>query len=405
MEKYGGKGIIMKARFIRILCAAFAALLVLSGCEAAPTGEYADQIRAARAVSVRNSDTKKPIAQFYEEYGDDKIPALVLKFDHVNKVDEVCAKIKEKFKGLDIPYLVTNFEDLVFEAVKDNEFKSLGIVIQNDKSGKVTGFDYAPPLASINNLTRLKIHKLDEYQIKKIDRLDSVRELVTDEKLTLLDHCPNIEKLTIPGLSDPSVLYNIPTLKEVTTDETPYGKATLYAFIRENPQINAKDPEKPADKKELAQYNHAVQLYDISRIDTSGFTEIPWEDAKLHGKIAVAGYGAAIDAGGFDDPGSFVSADLCAALTDSPTERDAVIRITSESDRVGSYTGGGSAYDLRIYAEVIDLTNKTITKRHSIVYSGPSAVIVNGKGSTSGRFSLANTWEKVQEIFDTAYEK
>ena len=395
----------MKIRFVRILCAVFAALLVLSGCEPAPTGEYADQIRAARAVSVRNNDTKKPVAQFYEEYGEDKIPALVLNFDHVKKVDEVCAKIKDKFKGLDVPWLVTNFEDLVFEAIKDNEFKSLGIVIQSNKSGKVTGFDYVPPLSSINNLTRLKIQKLDEYQIKKIARLDSVRELITDEKLTMLDHCPNVEKLTVPGLSDPSVIYNIPTLKEIITDETPYGKATLYAFVRENPQINAKDPEKPTDEKELLQYNHAVQIYEVSRIDTSEFTEIPWEDAKLHGRIAVAGYGAAENAGGFDEPENFVSADFVAALTDSPTDRDVIIKITSESDRVGSYTGGGSAYDLSIYAEVIDMTNKTVTKRHRIVYSGPSAVIVNGKGSTSGRFSLTNTWEKIQEIFDTVYEK
>lgn len=375
-----------------------AMLSVLCACGSSPEGEYAEQIKLANSLG-RYRNGKNKIVRFYESYGDDKLPVLVLDFDTVLKVDEVCGKIKEKFKGADIPWLLTNFEDLVLDALSDNEFASVGVIVNSDISGKTDLMHYVPALDKINNLSRVKVSEFSNGN--KAAELPDVIELITDAKLTLLDKCPNLQKLTIPGLSDPSAAVYIPTLKELYTDGTEYGKATAYAFSADNPQIKAYivgEEEQCGDK-----YNHALQLYDISRIDTSAFTEIPLDEARLNGKIAVVGYGAAENAGGFDNPGKYISDMFLSKLTDSPTERDVVIRFTAKSEAVGRYTGGGTAYELTSYYEIIDINNKTITKKKSFALSGGDAVIINGKGKTSGNFSVTKAWDMASELFDTLY--
>ena len=416
----------MKTRTVQCLCLVLSVLLVLAGCGKPPEGEYAAQISAARSLrSYKNAKTKQPIVQFIEDCGDRKLPTLVLEFDDVRKTEEICLKIKETFKGLDIPWLATNFENPVLECLKDNEFASIGLSL----SGELVSFDYVPPLESFQNLRRLNAVDADTpgdyHYIDKINTLASVRELITSGKNFLfLDKCPKLEKLTFSAdypysatwtfRHDTSKITEIDTLKEVYTDDTPFGKATLYALLRENPQIeNIKSVPPPTDAKELSEYNHFVQYYDISRLDTDGYTEIKWEDASLHGRIAVAGYDAAesisgfgtsVYSGEFRGPEAYLSGDLCSALTDRPTERDVIIRIYTQSNLVGHYTNGKNAYDLITYAEITDTVNKTIARK-MIDSSGPSQVIRGNTGRTSGSFDSMDTWESIQELYNTLYRK
>lgn len=395
----------------------------LAGCAKEFDGQYAALQKAAYGLRSYKREDKEPVVSFEESCSDaGGRPALVLRFDNVNDVEKVCGAVKEKFSGLDIPWLVvSDFEDLALEALKDNAFSSLGIVVTARLSGKTSVFDYAPPLAEIEHLERLDPsrlqHNLDEY-----DSLPGVKELslsaavdglpLSGDALSWIAKCPSLEKLDLRDLTDPSRLPPVPSLAEIETEDSPDGEAAACALFRENPRIktvNGVDADKYVfasglSGDDLAKYNAALQRYEIAKIDTSDFEEIAFEDAALSGRVAVAGYGTAESISGFADVSAYLPAQYAAALTPSPEERDCAIVITDSSETIGYYTGGGKATGLSVYARVIDLNARTVTKSKLIYSSSGDAVIVNGNGSTSGRFFAPAVWEKIAALFEEAYK-
>ena len=386
----------MKKSIVCLVLAALSVIVLFSGCGKEFSGPYADQQKAAYKLRHLKYDGYYNIVIFYENYNDSFLagePVLVIRPWDDTKPEKIARKIKEKFKGLDIPWLYIEGIDgtQYLDLLNDNEFKSLGIVINS----LTPASDYILPLAEIDNLTRLDVRKM-EYNVDKYDSLPGVKELTVADDLAWVEKCPDLEKLNVRGMTDPSKLMNIPTLKEIRTDNTPSGEAVAYALYKENPQIktiNGSDAEtynfgNGYSGRELNDYYAAVLRYEASRIDTTGFTEVEFDEIILGNKIAVAGYDAAEAITCFKDLSKYLSEESRERLASSPFDIDAVVIISTESNVIGYYTGGGNVRQLWAYAHIIDIKNKTVSTRQTIA------------GSLEGGLIYQKVWEELAKLFE-----
>ncbi|MBR2523661.1 MAG: hypothetical protein IKE53_04390 [Clostridiales bacterium] len=400
-------------------------LLMFSGCGKSFTGPYAAQLEAASRLSSLKNDDKSQMVTFYESYNRkdylplEDCPALVLTIKNINKVDEVVERVKEEFAGIDVPWLVVeDFEDLVLDDLKDNDFASLGIVITKCTSSEIT-FHYSPPIDEIDNLTRLGPARIPDDDAADYDILPDVEELILCNELFWLDKCPNVEKLNIVAdsgsvleiLIDPSKVICIPSLNEITVDESSLGKAVAYALFMDNPQIVTINGEN-ADSFDftgglegagLDRFNQAVLRYKADRIDLSGFTQISSDDAVLHGAVTVVGYDGAEEASQYNSLSRYLTEEELSHISQSGDLGDTVIRLTTEEQVDGGYSDGRASYELSVYMEVIDLQSRTVTERTRIQRNSGSAVISNGTGSRRGQFSVERFCATLSELMARSY--
>ena len=351
-------------------------ILMFSGCGKTFEGPYAAQMEAAYSLRSYKDKNGSPVVNFYESYEElDGRPALVLHFSSVADVPKITGKIKEKFEGLDIPWLITNFEDVVFEELKDNDLGSLGLVISGDVSGAVNVLTYVPPLDDIDNLTGLDLRKA-EYKKDEYPAIGDIRELTVKRDLSWLEKYPNISTLNISELEDMSLITNIQSLREITTDDTPLGEAVAYALYMENPSIEVINGE-DADSYDfgaglsgdgLDDYNTALLNYNAYRMDLTGYREISFDEAEVTGGVSIAGYGEAVSVTDARSLGRYLTDDEMSRVSCSPQPADTVIRITTDCvlDDNWVYSNGRVVFDLKVYAEVIDTVNMTTTGRHML---------------------------------------
>lgn len=402
--------------------------LVLVGCEQSFSGPYADQLRAASQLSSLKNDDKSKMVVFYEEFNPSGYvhiknrPALVISIKNINDIDKAVSKIKEEYAGLDIPWLVVeNFEDLVLAGLKDNDFSSMGLVITGHMS--INGDLDITMLDEIDNLTGLNPIRLKDYlgySVDSIESLPGIKELTLCNELLWLGKCPNIEKLNILAgsnnsildkLTDPSGFICNSSLKEITVDDSALGKAAAYALYMDNPSIKLVNGVAPLDfdftvLPEDAGSSLALEAlirYKADRIDLSGFTMIDFDSAVITDKLTIAGYGAAEDASSNGVLARYLTEDELSHISGADELGDTVIRLTTQSEVDGSYSDGRASYELSVYAEIIDLRNRTFTERTCIQKSSGDAVIVNGSGSTYGRFSVERFCDFLSELIVKSY--
>ena len=402
-----------------------ASSLLLFGCGKNFTGPYAAQLEAASRLSSLKNDDKSQMVTFYESYNRKEYlpledqPALVLNIKNIKKVDEAVERVKEEFAGLDVPWLVVeDFEDLVLEDLKDNGFASLGISITKRTGPDIT-FHYSPPIDEIDNLTRLCPANIPDDDAADYGELSDIEELILHNELYWLEKCPNVERLHVIAapssvfdiLTDPSKVILIPSLKEITVDDSSLGKAVAYALCMDNPQIatvNGEDADgydftNGLEGSSLERFDQAVLRYKADRIDLSGFTQIDHDDAVLHGAVTVVGYDGAEEASQYNSLSRYLTEDELSHISRTGDLGDTVIRLTTEKQVDGGYSDGRASYELSVYMEVIDLQNRTVTERTRIQRNSGSAVISNGTGSRSGQFSVERFCGTLSELLAKSY--
>ena len=376
-------------------------LMTLTACGKTFSEPYAQVKRAVWELRRYKTNNDNPVVQYMEDYSvmDNshvlgKADVILIDFTFArDQVEPVSDKLKEKLQGLEVPWIydTTVGQNETLKALRDLDCKDVGVILDH------AGEEETPPLDGIGGLTRLWIRKGDAVP-SWLTRFPKVKELRVPIDYSLDD---------APKLS---------ALRSLYIPEGGWGAAAAYAYLTRNPGIETVN-DKPAknysytqglEEKELAYYNQSVQRIDVSRIDTSGYRVIPFDQARLHGRIAVVGYGYSTQSmNGFNTEGRNLSKKLLGALTDSPTKRDVIVRVTSESKVIGKYTDGTPGSASYTYFEVIDPAAKTITKKTYMegTSSYPSQVIQNGKGSHSGGFSLKAGWEAMERVFQEKYSK
>ena len=384
-------------------------LMLFSGCGKKFTGPYAEQQQAAYELRNLKYSEDTPAVIFNESYYSyGGIPVLFLQIRNPDEVPNIVAKVKEKFKGLDIPWLVTRYEELVYEELKDNEFKSLGLIIEGSGSDL---FDYVPPFDDIDNLTRLNPVGMEyNKHLDEITSLPYIKELVVTKDASWIAKCPNLEKLTVKGVTDPSQIACIPSLKEITTADNAFGEAFAFSLYEENPSIETINgvPAKDyvfadgLDESSTGTYNGCVWRYKASRIDLTDYTEIGIDDMRLYGDVTIAGYNGAESASYYDQLARYLSGSDLAHINRTSELNGSVIRIRIESEVDGYYTNGRESRKITVNAEIIDMKNKTYAR--DVIYRATGdAVIVNGNGSTSGKFSLEKVCDYISDLIARSY--
>lgn len=383
----------IKSLCLMICCAV---LLTCSGCKPDFSGTYGEAKRAV--YEMRGYETgsgSEKIVNYREDYAImsgnrvlGRADVILLNFNSAeDKIKPVCAELKEKLNGKKVPWLYVFIGgEKALDELSGLNCEDIGLIIEGAKS------DYTPPINSIGGLTRLWITK----------NCETVPQW--------LGNAVNIRSLTLTGAQDCSNAPYLPELKELNTGEYGFEAATAYAFYAMNPQIetinglDAKEYDFKANlnENELAYYNQAVQRFDVSRIDTSGFRVIPAEEAKLDGSVAVVGYGSAMSMNGFTSNVEIIPENIRPILTESPTERDTVVRVTTESVVVGRYTNGVTATGSNTYFEIINLKDGTITEKTIAegASSAPSTVVREGSGSYSGTFKVKAAWTALSKLYD-----
>lgn len=384
------------------LTAVLAILLTsLTACGKTFSEPYAQVKRAVWELRRYKTDNGDPVVKYMEDYSvmDNshvlgKADVILIDFTFAqDQLEPVCDKLKEKLQGLEVPWIydTTVGQNDTLNALRGLDCKDVGVILDN------AGEEETPPLDGIGGLTRLWIRTGDAVP-------------------TWLTRFPKVKELRVPideSLDDAPELSG---LRSLYVPEGGWGAAAAYAYLTRNPGIETvnDEPTKNYDytqgleEKELEYYNQSVQRIDVSRIDTSGYRVIPFDQARLHGRIAVVGYGYSTQSmNGFKTEGRNLTKKLLAALTDSPTERDVIVRVTSESKVIGKYTDGISASASYTYFEVIDPAAKTITEKTYMegTSSHPSQVIQNGKGTHSGGFNLKAGWKAMERVFQEKYTK
>lgn len=380
---------------------------ILSSCgKKSFSGPYADAKRAVWELRKHKDKHKNPYVT-YEENSSliqtetltlENTDLILLDFQNHNdqNIEVVCEALKDKLQGLEVPYIYCSNDITLYKTLKalqGLECKEIGFILKDVSKDETT------LLHGIKGLSRLWIQS-------------------GEPEPSWLSEFPQIKELIIQGISGGG-LKTAPSLPQLTTlytKQDDFGAAVAYAYRCSNPQLTSingvaakdYDPEKNLNENDLDYYHLYIQQIDIDGIDTSSFQHIAFDEAKLHGQIAVVSYGTypAISSFTVNDQDD-ISEDLKKALTDSPTKRDVIIRITGSSTVVGHYTNGKVATSSSTCFEIIDLDAKTITEKKYMedMHGTPDTTITNGvgKGGKVG-FTRKKAWEAITDLYQKCYK-
>ena len=412
------------------------------------SGEFKDAQKAvwelnSSAVTFNESDS-------YQRYD---LTDIFLNFDNKEDIEPTCKALKEKLKGLDVPWIRVgdDYEAEVFQALKGLDCKHIGLIIKLYDDTRETFNDSAVDLLKTGCFTHLWIvnaDKIDEKGIQRIPEIHSIKELYISPNngnkhfssfipQELFSKFPSVTTLKTAGGSCPGSAVCLPSVKHLEnlnerynieklaneTDRTdPYFNAFAYQFYLANPQLETIngdpadnfDGKAELDEKGIARYNAVIQKAQLKELDLSDYKEIPFDKAVLHGKIAVIcpeyDNFSNFDVDG--DHNDYLSQKLQAVLANDPAQHDAIIRVTTERKYIGTYTGGEGepekAYALETYLEVIDPAQKTVTQKYCCATDMPDDYLIRGSrnsGDNVGSFSHKTAWKAIEELYLKAYQK
>lgn len=402
-----------------LLCLCLA--LTLTGCSSNVAAKVASQLDGYKNASGSS------IVQYFSKYHLTGGDTVLVNLQTQEEIALVCPLLIEKTDGLEVPWLCVNAYRMsdVLPAMSGLRCASLGLILDSYGNYDV---DWSP-LKDVKNLNRFACNM---RVLKNMPTLESVTELIlygSDfrdedalEAATLdLERFPALEKLMLsnPSMIDPGSAGFAPKLTEVTTVGSDARAAVaLFGLLRANPQIQTVNGEPAAkldfiaglDETETKRYNAEVQRYDIGLLNTDGFATLPYEQARLHGAVAVVGLGDAAEVNGFAPLlGDELPSGLLSALTADPFERDVVVSVTVEHRQYGTYIGNIKAFDATTYLQVIDLSAKTMTERMPISRKIPDSTIEVQIGKKYGDYvetvDSKAAWAEVVRLYEAGYER
>lgn len=399
-----------------LLMSSFVFLLAACGNN---DSSYADVKQAVNQLGKDNekSNGKEYISFSFNQYCDDYAVEFDFDGDENNIVKTLCEAFIKKTKGMELPYIYIKTDEntseddrrneLVFETLKNLECKSAGLYWN-------WNFDIIPDFVTRVSTQGNAMH--EDYPIA-----ESVTELKDNglrNDASYLKSFPNIEKLAYCGTMRPENIPELPSLKSInfynssgiTARKNSFAETT-YALWLKNPNIETVD-DTPIDsynwtegfeEEDVKGFKASVQKSSVEMLDLDSFTKIKFDDAKLHGKIALVGYNRADSLSNFNAPDQYVSAELKKAFTTDMLKRDVIIKVSTVNDeKTSRYSNGATAVGMSVYVTIIDPTNKTISEENLLMHVGTPST-VKGIGYYYAELDQKDTWEQINKLYKEKY--